>query len=180
MENNNIVTCSSNNGGLPVGVRFDPTDYELLVNYLFNKVHGNPLPCATSIIDCDVYGEGRAWKRLFEESEEDTLYFFTRLKKKHGNGKRVDRVTEWGTWRSQNDKEIYGYNGDQKVKIGGKRSFSFIPKNGVQERRGKWVMHEYRLDDCLLDDQNNNSWRYVVCRIIKKSKRTWNARHDDD
>nr|UBT01648.1 NAC transcription factor 44 [Litchi chinensis] len=153
MENNN-VTRSSNNAGLPVGFRFDPTDNKLLVNYLFKKVHGNPLPSPTSIIDCDVYGGGRAWKRLFEESEEDNLYFFTRLKKKHENGKSM----EWGTWRGQNGKEIYGYNGDQKVKIGGKRSFSFIPKNGVQEMRDRWVMHEYRLDGCLLDDQNNNSW----------------------
>ncbi|KAK1550452.1 hypothetical protein Q3G72_019361 [Acer saccharum] len=64
------------NAGLPFGYRFTPTGEELILDYLFHKVHSNPLPSVTAVIDCDIYsGDIRAWKRLFEESEEeDTLY----------------------------------------------------------------------------------------------------------
>nr|UBT01623.1 NAC transcription factor 19 [Litchi chinensis] len=167
----------SSNAGLPVGCRFDPTDQQLILDYLLNKVNNNPLPSPTAVIDCDVYGEGIAWRRLFEESEEDSLYFFTKLKKKTGKGKRVDRVTDCGTWKGQQrDKEIYTH-GDQRVHIGSKRSFSFVPKKGFQENRGKWVMHEYRLEGCLLDKKNNF---YVICRIKKKRSKRSNATYDDD
>nr|UBT01632.1 NAC transcription factor 28 [Litchi chinensis] len=167
---------SASNAGLPVGVRFNPTDQQLIVDYLLNKVQGKPLPSSTAIIDCDIYGEGHAWRQLFEESEENSLYFFTRLKKKTEKGKRIDRVTDCGTWKGQQrDKEIFS-DGGRKVHIGSKRSFSFIPKKGVQETRGKWVMHEYRLEGCLLDRKNNF---YVLCRINRKSKRR-TATHDDD
>ncbi|KAK4833790.1 hypothetical protein QYF36_011188 [Acer negundo] len=152
-----------------VGYRFDPTDQELIVNFLSNKVHGNQLPSPNPVIDCDVYGDGCPWKRLFEECEENALYFFTRLKNKNGKGKRINRETDSGTWRVQSDKEIFSY-GDQRVLIGCKRSFSFIPRTGVrQETRGRWVMHEYRLDGCsLLDRSNGGSPDYVLCRIVKK------------
>ncbi|KAL5811514.1 hypothetical protein ACOSQ4_028082 [Xanthoceras sorbifolium] len=93
------MESSISNGRLPPGFRFDPTDQQLIVNYLFNKVHGNPLPFSTAVINCDIYGNGRSWRRLFEESEADALYFFTRIKKKTSKGKRIDRVTDLGTWK---------------------------------------------------------------------------------
>nr|UBT01651.1 NAC transcription factor 47 [Litchi chinensis] len=117
--------------------RFDPTDQQLVLDYLFNKVNNNPLPSPTAVIDCDVYGEGTAW--------------------------RVSSV-------------IKRY-GDQRVHIGSKRSFSFVPTKGFQENRGKWVMHEYRLDGCLLN--KNNSF-YVICRIKNMKRKRSNATYDDD
>ncbi|KAK4839704.1 hypothetical protein QYF36_024185 [Acer negundo] len=172
-----------NNEVPAVGYRFDPTDKELVVDYLFHKVHGNPLPSTTAVKECDVYGDSHAWKGLFEAMEEDTLYFFTRLKKKTEKGKRIDRTTDSGTWKGQQgDKEIFCYNDNhQMVHVGSRRNFSFIPKEGIQETCCTWVMHEYRLDGCLLN-QNNNS--YVLCRI-KKMKRGKNGRaatdyNDDD
>ncbi|TXG58012.1 hypothetical protein EZV62_015841 [Acer yangbiense] len=55
--------------------------------------------------------------------EEDTLYFFTRLKKKTEKGKRIDRATDSGTWKGQQgDKEIFCYNDNhQMVHIGSRR-----------------------------------------------------------
>ncbi|KAL5746623.1 hypothetical protein ACOSP7_027769 [Xanthoceras sorbifolium] len=160
---------SSSNRRLPPGFRFDPTDQQLIIDYLFNKVHGNPLPSSIAVIDCDIYGDGRLWRRLFEESEADTLYFFTRIKKKTSKGKRVDRVTGSGTWKGQSHKKIYFRDGHQNVSIvGSKGCFSFQPKKGFQERCGKWVMHEYMLDGCLLDQNNNNNNCYVLCRIKNK------------
>ncbi|KAL5744887.1 hypothetical protein ACOSQ2_028003 [Xanthoceras sorbifolium] len=169
------MESSISNRRLPPGFRFDPTDQQLILDYLFNKIHGNPLSSSTVVIDCDIYGNGRLWKRLFEESETDTLYFFTRIKKKTSKGKRIDRVTDLGTWKVQSHKNIYFLGDHQKVNfIGSKGCFSFQPKKSFKERCGKWVMHEYMLDGCLLDQNNNNC--YVLCRIKnkkgKKDRRT--------
>ncbi|KAK0598357.1 hypothetical protein LWI29_033962 [Acer saccharum] len=169
-----------------VGYRFDPTDQELIFYFLYNKVHGNLLPSPNPVIECDVYGDGCPWKRLFEECEENALYFFTRLKNKNDEkGKRINRATDSGTWRAQRDKEIFSF-GDQTVLIGFKRSFSFIPKTGGQESPGIWVMHEYRLDGCLLDQWNGCAILkdYVLCRIIKKKpikegRSNTNCDHED-
>ncbi|KAK2654394.1 hypothetical protein Ddye_014250 [Dipteronia dyeriana] len=130
---------------LAVGYRFNPTDKELIVGYLLNKVHGNSLPSTFVVRECDVYGDSRAWKGLFEALEEDTLYFFTRLKKKIEKGKRIDRATDSCTWKGQQgDQEIFCHNDNhQMVHIGSRRNFSFIPKGGIQESRCTWVMHEY-------------------------------------
>ncbi|KAK3217712.1 hypothetical protein Dsin_011682 [Dipteronia sinensis] len=67
---------------LAIGYQFDPTDQKLIFDFLYNKVHGNLLPSPNPVIECDVYGDGRPWG-LFEECEENALYFFTRLKNKN-------------------------------------------------------------------------------------------------
>ncbi|KAK3210599.1 hypothetical protein Dsin_015305 [Dipteronia sinensis] len=156
------------NAGLPFGYRFFPTGEELILDYLFPKVHGNPLPCPTAVIDCDIYGgDIRAWKCLFEESEEeeeeDTLYFFAKLKKKKKKSEK--RVTSYGAWRSRgSEKKIY-LDGNERLHVGSHRRFSLKPKTGV-EITGRWVMHEYQLDGCL-PDQNDNKYTYVICKIKK-------------
>ncbi|KAL5744883.1 hypothetical protein ACOSP7_027764 [Xanthoceras sorbifolium] len=127
------MESSISNGRLPPGFRFDPTDEQLILDYLFNKVHGNPLPSSTVVINS--------------------------IKKKTSKGKRIDRVTDLGTWKGQSHKKIYFLGDHQKVNIiGSKGCFSFQPKKGFKERCGKWVMHEYMLDGCLLDQNNNNCY----------------------
>ncbi|KAL5811511.1 hypothetical protein ACOSQ4_028079 [Xanthoceras sorbifolium] len=170
------MESSISNRRLPPSFRFDPTDQQLILDYLFNKVHGNPFSSSAVVIDCDVYGNRRLWRRLFKEREADTLYFFIRIKKKTSKGKRIDRVTDSGTWKGQSHKKIYLHGDHQKVNIiGSKGCFSFQPKKGFKERCGKWVMHEYMLDRCLLDQNNNNNC-YLLCRIKnkkgKKDRRT--------
>ncbi|KAK4837366.1 hypothetical protein QYF36_004879 [Acer negundo] len=130
------------------------------MHYLFNKVHNNPLPSPTAVIDYDVYGDdNRARMRLLEESKEDYHYFFIT---------RVERVimTICGSWRctSSIGQKIF-LDGDDRRRdhiIGLKRSFNF----------GRWVMDEYRLDGCLLDPKNT----VVLCRI-KNDKPAGGAQH---
>ncbi|TXG58013.1 hypothetical protein EZV62_015842 [Acer yangbiense] len=81
MTTNHHYQVVKNNEVPAVGYRFDSTYKEHIMDYLFHKVHGNPLPSTTVVKECDVYGDSRAWKGLFEALEEDTLYFFTRQKK---------------------------------------------------------------------------------------------------
>ncbi|KAK3198094.1 hypothetical protein Dsin_021509 [Dipteronia sinensis] len=117
--------------------RFDPTDKELIVDYLFNKVHGNPLPSTTVVKERDVYGDNRVWNGLFEVFEENTIYFFRRLKKKTEKGKIIDSVTDSSTWKMA----IKWSALDPTSKI----NISFIPKEGVKGSYGTWVMNGYQL-----------------------------------
>ncbi|XP_059625352.1 NAC domain-containing protein 26-like [Cornus florida] len=84
---------------IPIGYKLHPIDREL-IQYLVCKAKEEALPCEDVVKDCDVYGKEPS--KLFKGSEEKVLYFFTKLKKKHRNGSRIDRVTATiGTWKVQ-------------------------------------------------------------------------------
>ncbi|KAK4838716.1 hypothetical protein QYF36_015865 [Acer negundo] len=120
------------NAALPFGYRFTPTGEELILDYLFHKVHGNPLPSLTAVIDCDIYGcDICAWKRLFEESEdEDTMYFFARLKKKKKKKTTEKRVTSYVHGEVEgSDKKIF-LDGNERLHVGSHRRFSLKPNKG--------------------------------------------------
>ncbi|KAJ4706615.1 NAC domain-containing protein [Melia azedarach] len=161
---------------LPPGCKiiFDPTDQQIILDYLLKKVLGN-LPPSDWVIEWNIYGDSEVWKNFFEERRENTLYFFTKLKKKSERGSRFDRVTECGTWKSQKDTKIYSLSCDhQRKHIGSRRNFTFVWKKGRDKNKGvRWIMHEYRLDGCLLlNKETNNNCRddYVLCRIKRKGK----------
>lgn len=147
---------------IPLCYRFDPTDEEIILHYLYNKTHGFPLSSSSAVIECDLYDETDGWKKFFEATRETTLYFFTKLRKKSEKGSRAERATGSGTWRSQSDKDLYN-GGDRRQPIGYKRSFTFIPKKTAE--KGKWVMKEYRLHESLLMNKKSD---LVFCRIKKK------------
>ena len=116
---------------LPKGYRFYPTDQEL-IDYLYDKVNDRPLPC-NAIIDCDIYGGDSSWRKMFDDREEESLYFFTKLRnrgtQKNGSSSRAMRATKFGTWRAQSDMEIYA----GKIHIGSKRTFTLIEKKKEEE-----------------------------------------------
>ncbi|GAV57003.1 NAM domain-containing protein [Cephalotus follicularis] len=165
------------------GFRFNPTDNELIMHFLFHKVYNKPeyLSCSP-IMDFDVYEEKQQWRTLFQETGEKEFFFYTMLKKKTENGSRFARTAGGcGTWKSQKDKDLYSYpSGDksQKKHIGSMRSFSFVANNNnpndIGVVSGRWVMHEYRLNRILLDKQpcfnNNHKHDYVLCRVKKEKE----------
>lgn len=162
----------------PPGYRFAPTDEEIVGHYLCNKVYGQPVSTSAVIDNVDIYGDENAWIRIFERTGENALYFFTTLKKKTEKCVKAERETKCGTWRSQKNTRIYHnrYNstGDKILKkqhIGSRRNFTYIPKEGScgVAIKGRWVMHEYRLDGILVRNAKINSiGNYVICRIKKK------------
>ncbi|KAJ0100255.1 hypothetical protein Patl1_20836 [Pistacia atlantica] len=102
---------------IPLCYRFDPTDEEIILRYLYNKTHGLPLSSSSTMIDCDLYDETDAWKNFFKATRETTLYIFTKLRKKSEKGSRVERATGSGTWRTQGDENLYN-GGDRRQHIG--------------------------------------------------------------
>jgi hypothetical protein len=132
---------------IPSGYRFRPHHEELIDHYLYNKVYGKDIPSEV-VLECDIYNDEDLWSKFFKKTRETQIYFFTKLKKKTGKGSRIQRTTAYGTWKEQKDEPIYR-DPNKKYHIGSVRTFSFFSK---KPNNGRWVMHEYRLDGCLLSN----------------------------
>ncbi|KAH1038173.1 hypothetical protein J1N35_039916 [Gossypium stocksii] len=77
--------------GILPSYRFEPTNLELLQNFLLKKVNGESLPY-NIISECEIYGnQGKEPWTIFIENSTETFYVFTKLKKK-SKGKNIDRV----------------------------------------------------------------------------------------
>ena len=82
---------------LPPCVVFGPSDPEIVLYYLLNRVNGEPTfeDSMNYITECDVYGDPNAWIKVFQETHMERLYFYAKLKKKNQKGKRIERSTHW-------------------------------------------------------------------------------------
>ncbi|KAH7557455.1 hypothetical protein JRO89_XS11G0159100 [Xanthoceras sorbifolium] len=145
----------------PVGVRFHPTDTELVGFYLYNKIVAPTLLSGNNWVrDCDLYGlqePSDIW-RLFGGDDgliddDRALYFFTKLKKKSSNGYRICRRVASGTWAGEDSGEkIEALN-----VFGFKKRFRYENAKSPQDRA--WIMHEFTI----------GSNEMVLCRL-KKNK----------
>ncbi|KAK6257854.1 hypothetical protein QUC31_001313 [Theobroma cacao] len=142
---------------VPPGYRFAPTDDQLILHYLSNKVKGQPLP-SEAVADCEIYGDQdkEPW-RIFDMTSPRKFYVFTKLKNK-GKGKRIERTAGRGTWKGQRTDPVKDSDGNH---IGFKKLFVFEVKGGgANNVNGHWLMHEYS----LLTQSD-----YVLCAIRNKN-----------
>ncbi|KAG2670348.1 hypothetical protein I3760_14G081500 [Carya illinoinensis] len=123
-----METCS--NFQFPPGFRFHPSDKELLVHYLENKVNSHKA----------MYGE-------------DEWYFFSRRDRKYPNGERPNRAAASGYWKATGtDKPILSCCGSKCI-LGVKKALTDWIMNGYRllhmskPSRSKGSM---RLDDWVL------------------------------
>ncbi|GKU93592.1 hypothetical protein SLEP1_g7172 [Rubroshorea leprosula] len=104
---------------LPPGFRFHPTDEELIIHYLQNKVASRPLP-ASAIAEIDLY-KYNPWelpkKALFGKDE---WYFFSPRDRKYPNGARPNRAAV-------------------------KKALVFYRARSPKGVKTDWIMNEYRL-----------------------------------
>ncbi|XP_038719780.1 NAC domain-containing protein 2-like [Tripterygium wilfordii] len=186
---------------LPPGFRFHPSDEELIVHYLKNKVTSSPLP-ASIIADIDLY-KYNPWelptKALYGD---DGWYFFSPRDRKYPNGARPNRAAASGYWKATGtDKPILSSCG--KKSVGVKKALVFYKGRPPKGLKTDWIMHEYRLLDSMapwtdkrkgynigLDIQQLilasfhfqlDDW--VLCRVRQKSSislSTWEDRNDQN
>ncbi|KAI4364322.1 hypothetical protein MLD38_020430 [Melastoma candidum] len=145
------------------GYRFYPTDVELTMYYLKNKVTGgNFYP--DGIQDRDVYNLDPRDLKGPEHCKGDLKwYFFCPRERKFLTGKRIKRSTEQGSWsKTGNDRPVY-YKDEN---VGMIKSLVFYKKNPKQ--RTDWVMHEYRLQDDYLKQLGLEEDAFVLCVIFEK------------
>ncbi|PKI68158.1 NAC domain-containing protein 67-like [Punica granatum] len=155
---------------LPPGFRFHPSDQELIIHYLRNRVTSSPLP-ASVIAEVDLY-QFDPWelpkKALFGEDE---WYFFTPRERKYPNGARPNRAAASGYWKATGiDKPIFASSGAKN--IGVKKALVFYSGRPPRGVKTDWIMHEYRLLDTTTTWKQKGSMRlddWVLCRVWKKS-----------
>ncbi|OWM84176.1 NAC domain-containing protein 2-like isoform X2 [Punica granatum] len=154
----------------PPGFRFHPSDEELIIHYLQNKVTSHPLP-ATVIAEIDLY-KYNPWelpqKALFGEDE---WYFFSPRDRKYPNGARPNRAAASGYWKATGtDKPILAFGGSKS--IGVKKSLVFYTGRPPKGVKTDWTMSEYRLPDAAIKlPRLKGSMRlddWVLCRVRRK------------
>ncbi|XP_021289650.1 NAC transcription factor 29-like isoform X2 [Herrania umbratica] len=165
---------------LPPGFRFHPSDEELIVHYLKNKVTSSPLP-ASIIVEIDLY-KFNPWelpsKALFGEDE---WYFFSPRDRKYPNGARPNRAAASGYWKATGtDKPILTSCGTES--IGVKKALVFYEGRPPKGTKTEWIMHEYRLRETMIwTPKRKGSMRlddWVLCRVRQKSSTQRNRWED--
>jgi hypothetical protein len=151
--------------GYPVGVRFHPTDHELLDYYLQNRAAMGYQFRSDFVTDCpDFYGEMEPWVvwQLYGGGEsnkvedEEPLFFFANRRKLNPTAKRFDRKVGSGTWSGQYSREIVA-DDDDSVVIGIKREFRYEGGRNCRQN-GAWLMQEYQIT-------SDNDATLVLCTL---------------
>ncbi|CAN0926861.1 NAC transcription factor 29 [Linum grandiflorum] len=139
---------------LPPGFRFYPTDEELIVQYLKNRIGSRPLP-ASIIAEIDLY-KYDPWELPRE--------------RKYPNGARPNRAAGSGFWKATGtDKPILSSN--EMASVGVKKALVFYKGRPPKGIKTDWIMYEYRLPDSLCSPRQKGSMRlddWVLCRVKKK------------
>ncbi|KAI3688641.1 hypothetical protein L2E82_46370 [Cichorium intybus] len=177
---------------LPPGFRFQPTDQEIVFQYLIRKVFSCPLP-ASIVPEIANICKFNPWD-LPGDWEQDR-YFFSKKEAKYGNGHRSNRASDDGYWKTTGlDRQITrccnnNPNSRKKEIITGmKKTLVFYkgkPMHGGSTTRTYWIMHEYRLvhSPCSPNTSSNDqrSWiqmgNWVLCHIFlnKRSRKVGGA-----
>ncbi|KAL5775195.1 hypothetical protein ACOSP7_012752 [Xanthoceras sorbifolium] len=161
----------------PPGFRFEPHDYELVVDYLKPKIL-NLYVSPKVIQEVELYKfNPDQLAAMFEPHKGRVWYFFTPRERKYRNGLRPNRAAGQGFWKATGaDKEIMYLNS----KVGYRKALVFYMGKAPKGEKTDWIMHEYRLveapkreragdDDMRLDD-------WVLCRIYKKADKSSRGR----
>ncbi|KAK2971697.1 hypothetical protein RJ640_007735 [Escallonia rubra] len=178
-----------------VGLRFMPTQEELITYYLRGKVIGQvELPPEHIVETDDLYGDNSTpWEVLPSYYPWDTcatidksgkkliikhtLYVFTRLMKVGKS--RILRKAGDGTWDGQSKGEEVK-NNEGEV-IGVKKMLVFELKTGglslEPQRKGHWIMHEYTLAGVSLEGlgdraEKKDGEEFKVVKVNKNEELT--------
>ncbi|CAO2818310.1 unnamed protein product [Amaranthus hypochondriacus] len=155
---------------LPPGFRFQPTDEELLFEYLRCKIFSLPLPA--SIIPEVSFSNYDPWDLPGDSMEEK--YVFTKKETKYKNKSQYKRATRSGYWDIINGSEKHMFpppntNLGRMIMKGIKKTWVFhFGRSPNNQHPTHWFMHEYSL---ALDVNHNYDSNYkiedwVVCHIF--------------
>ncbi|ESW31983.1 hypothetical protein PHAVU_002G283600 [Phaseolus vulgaris] len=159
---------------LPPGFRFQPTDEELVFQYLKCKVFSYPLP-ASIIPEINVCKHD-PWD-LPGNCDPQERYFFSPKEAKYRNGNRMNRTTKCGYWKATgSDKRISSSSNACNGIVGIRKTLIFYEGKSPKGSRTDWVLHEYRLVNAETGACNsshnyvNEIGDWVLCRLSMKKR----------
>ncbi|KAL3752147.1 hypothetical protein ACJRO7_012897 [Eucalyptus globulus] len=145
------------------GLRFIPTDEELILYYLKPKVAGDPIPASNFFADVDLYKfDPRTLieNRMGAGIDGNEWYFFTLRDRKYRNGSRWNRCTPSGVWKSSRKESVILA---ENRTIGYKTSLAFVRNDSKRRRDGTDLnMHEYKLEEDKKGDRTSIDGKKVV------------------
>ncbi|GJN06588.1 hypothetical protein PR202_ga24332 [Eleusine coracana subsp. coracana] len=162
------------------GFRFQPTDQEMIVCYLKNKMAGTDTSVTSIIANVDIY-KFDPWELPGKAivSGDGEWFFFSPRERKYPNGGCPNRTAGSGYWKATGtDKPIIlaGGGGSQSHEcVGVKKALVFYKGRSPKGTKTEWVMNEYRLlvlDDIICrrskheDSMKLDDW--VLCRVRNK------------
>ncbi|XP_047342367.1 NAC domain-containing protein 82-like [Impatiens glandulifera] len=148
------------------GMRFYPTDVELIKFYLKRKIMGKRLP--EVIAEVNIY-KFSPWdlpdKALLKTGDLEWLFFCPK-EMKYGTGIRFNRAVEGGYWKSTGrDRPVR----QDEAAVGMIKTLVFHIGQAPKGDRTNWVIHEYRIVDPLLAEAGFIQDAYVLCKLFQKS-----------
>ena len=158
--------------GLPVGIRFRPTDYELVGHFLHNKAVMGDQFQTNCISDCPgFYGQNEPWViwDLYsggKVEDDEPLYFFTHRNKLSPSAEFFDQKVGSGTWMEQEEEDVVDRDDNY---IGICRHFQY--EGGCDpHQNGAWLMQEYQ---SLTTYHNNDATdqELVLCTLRKNPEK---------
>ncbi|XP_057972587.1 NAC domain-containing protein 83-like [Malania oleifera] len=167
---------------LPPGFRFQPTDEELVFQYLKHKVFGYPLPASVIPLIANL-SNFDPWDLPGNSSQE--RYFFSKNEAKNGN--RTKRTTCSGYWKATGMHKHIPYPSDDEISgngkmMGMKKTLVFFKGKSPHGSRTNWVMHEYCLT-CIGEGNSSTQKQtedWVVCRIFLKKIRATKREEEEE
>lgn len=149
------------------GFRFHPTDEELVVYYLKRRICGRPVK-PDVIAEVDIY-KCEPWDlpgKSHLRGRDLEWYFFSPKDRKYPNGVRTNRATLRGYWKATGKDRTISSN--SRI-VGMKKTLVFYTGRAPHGARTNWVMHEYRLEDKVLQNSNVIQDSFALCRVFQKS-----------
>lgn len=152
---------------VPVGLRFRPTDEELVKYYLKNKILANDDSIANNVIAVIDVCKFEPWDLPAHSkirSDDPEWFFLCPVKYKYAKSKRINRTTKNGFWKATGRDRNIKIRGTSKV-IGIKKILVYHEglAPGVNTN---WIIHEYH--DATFDDSQRT---FVLCRLMKKAEK---------
>ncbi|XP_042479802.1 NAC domain-containing protein 83-like [Macadamia integrifolia] len=160
---------------LPAGFRFSPSNKQLLLHYLTNRLSGRNLS-SNEVKDFDVYTK-EPWL-LPGANKKECVYFFVPWRKTSKDSCKAERSAGKGFWRaSTGDKDV---RDNQKKLIGYLKQLTYHinyndnnnnnqqqESNNIKSKKMDWIMHEYKL---------TKSPEMTLCRIKYKTPSSTKSR----
>ncbi|CAM0883145.1 unnamed protein product [Alopecurus aequalis] len=164
------------------GVRFLPSDQELIRYYLWPRIHGGE-PLTNLVHEADVYAEHpKDLTTRLGKSVGDFWYVFSKRNRKYPKGKRPSRSTDdaAGRWKAVG-KNLPILFGEDNVTIGHKCGLAFElfvrddPSSRARTVKTEWKMFEYVAGDTNKPISPETDPQFmllndvVLCKITRKA-----------